>query len=295
VIGAFVWALLGCLARAEAPVVTAEEPSESPSLGRMVWVGPGVATLGSRVSEPGRKRDEHQHAVRLTRGFWMMDHEVTQGEWFAVMGTRPVAAGEVRVGGSTLGACAHVGVGDTLPVACVSWEDAAAFAARVSERDGVRYRLPTEAEWEFAARDGDGAAWAAASRLEDVCAAGNVANRGRAAEFEALDTRLPERSAACDDGFTALAPVRSFRPTARGLYDMSGNVMEWVADGEGRPYPRGGEIVDPVGPEDEARRVLRGGAWSLAPEQARLADRSAAAPRTARYDDLGFRLIRESP
>lgn len=289
-----VWPLLACVMRAQppsAPVV----PWDSPTLGRMVWGGPGTATLGSPASEPGRERDEHRHTVRLTRGFWMMDHEVTQAEWFAVMGTRPTSDGAMRVGTADLGPCAHAGVGDALPVVCLSWGDAVAFAARVSERDGVRYRFPTEAEWEFAARDGDGAPWAAAARAADLCAAGNVSNRERASAYDAIEVRTDEDAAACDDGFTTLAPVRSFRPTARGLYDMSGNVMEWVADRGGRAYPRGGALVDPVGPDEGDRRVFRGGGWTSTPDQARLAYRTAGSRQGSTFDDIGFRLVREAP
>jgi formylglycine-generating enzyme required for sulfatase activity len=110
----------------------------SPSLGVMKWIPAGTFTMGSPYGVG--EDDEHpQHTVRLSRGFWMMEHEVTQGEWEAVMGSNP----------SNFSTC-----GPTCPVEQVSWDDAVSFAKKVSTRDGLEYRLPTEAEWEYAARGG---------------------------------------------------------------------------------------------------------------------------------------------
>ncbi len=110
----------------------------SPSLGTMKWIPAGSFVMGSAVGV-GDGDERPAHGVTLTRGFWLMEHEVTQGEWAAVMGSNP----------SFFEAC-----GANCPVEQVSWDDAVAFAAKVSARDGVSYRLPTEAEWEYAARGG---------------------------------------------------------------------------------------------------------------------------------------------
>ncbi|MSQ04213.1 MAG: formylglycine-generating enzyme family protein [Myxococcales bacterium] len=109
----------------------------SPTLGTMKWIPAGRLTMGSASSEPFRDDDESQYVATLTRGYWLMEHEVTQGEWAAVMGLNP----------SYFSRC-----GGMCPVEMVSWMDAVSFAERASARDGVTYNLPTEAQWEYAAR-----------------------------------------------------------------------------------------------------------------------------------------------
>lgn len=110
----------------------------SPSLGVMKWVPAGSFTMGSPPDEPGRYKNEAPHLVTLTRGLWMMG-EVNRGAWSAVMGSNPSA---------------DASCGPSCPVTSISWDDTQVFAARASRRDGVQYRLPTEAEWERAARGG---------------------------------------------------------------------------------------------------------------------------------------------
>ena len=124
--------------------------------------------MGSPAGEPERGSDEAAHSVTLTRGFWLMEHEVTQGEWQAVMGSNPVATGTGYWGEEERGSCEGAGVGATLPVACVSWSQAVEFAQRASARDGVTYRLPTEAEWERAARGGGSSVYAGSESLDAV-------------------------------------------------------------------------------------------------------------------------------
>lgn len=142
----------------------------SPTLGTMKWIPPGTFVMGSPESESGRERDETQHEVTLTKGFWMMEHEVTQGEWETVMGSNPNATSTTYDYGREGGSCDYFGrgLGSDLPVTCVDWDQASEFARRVSARDGVNYELPTEAQWEYAARGGSNGTYAGGNRADTV-------------------------------------------------------------------------------------------------------------------------------
>jgi formylglycine-generating enzyme required for sulfatase activity len=178
-------------------------------------------------------------------------------------------------------------------VACVSWEQAVEFAKRASARDGVTYRLPTEAEWEYAARGGQPGAWAGTASEDGLCAVANVENAARLEGYRSMGyDRAGWTSAKCDDGHTGLAPVGSFRASGYGLYDMSGNVWEWVSDRYG-DYPSG-SVTDPTGPSSGPYRCTRGGGWSTGPESARVAYRNYGG-WDLRDRDLGFRLARTGP
>jgi formylglycine-generating enzyme required for sulfatase activity len=226
--------------------------AESPSLGMMQWIPAGRFTMGSPESEAGRERDEAQHAVTLTQGFWMMEHEVTQGEWQAVMVSNP----------SNFSSC-----GPTCPVEKVSWDEAVEFATRASARDGVTYRLPTEAEWEYAARGAQAHVYAGS---DDVGAVGWYD----------------------DNSGSKTHPVCEKQRNAYGLCDMSGNVWEWTADRYG-DYPSG-SVTDPQGASDGPFRVPRGGSWDFAADYARAARRYGCYPGD-RFDSLGLRLSRTIP
>jgi formylglycine-generating enzyme required for sulfatase activity len=208
--------------------------------------------MGSPPSESGRGDDEVQHRVTLTQGFWMMEHEVTQGEWSAVMGSNP----------SSFSSC-----GASCPVEQVSWEDAVAFAKKVSAREGVSYRLPTEAEWEFAARGGASHVYAGSGELGDV---------GWYTENSGGETH-----AVCGKSRNGY-----------GLCDMTGNVWEWVGDWYGA-YPTG-SVTDPTGAAAGSFRVYRGGGWYFTARFARVASRGRFAP-SLRFGFLGFRLVRSGP
>ena len=225
----------------------------SPTLGTMKWIPAGTFLMGSPASEAGRYDDEGpQHRVTLTKGFWMMEHEVTQGEWQAVMGSNPAKFTQCGV---------------TCPVEQVSWDDAVEFARRVSARDGVTYTLPTEAQWEYAAR-GNGTG---------VYAGGNEV--GAVAWYT-------------ENSGSRTHPVCQKARNGFGLCDMSGNVLEWTADWFGT-YPSSA-VTDPKGAASGASRVRRGGSWRVAPRFARVARRFSSAPAN-RSDYLGFRFSRTVP
>ncbi len=220
----------------------------SPSLGTMRWVPTGTFVMGSPPTEVGRYEDEFQHTVSLTREFLMMEHPVTQQQWRAVMGNNP----------------SHFKTpGGQCPVEKVSWHDVQAFIMKVQKRDGILYRLPTEAEWEYAARGGEDYVYAGSDDVSLV--AWYKDNSGARTHPVGLKYR---------NGF--------------GLYDMSGNVWEWVADWFGA-YPREA-VTDPLGPVSGTHKVYRGGGWFNGAQNVRVADRLRAMPNR-RHDDVGFRLV----
>jgi len=227
--------------------------------------------MGSPDGELGRGRDERQHQVTLTRGFYMQTTEVTQGQWKRVMGTNP----------SGFQNC-----GDDCPVENVSWDDAQAFIRKLNQMEGRRrYRLPTEAEWEYAARAGSRTAysWGNEARCENMMFENDVgSSEDKCVEYVRRRGMTPDST----------APVGSYAPNAWGLYDMHGNVWEWCSDWYG-DYPSG-SVTDPVGPSSGSNRVLRGGSWDHPPGRCQSVSRCGHLPGH-RYNHLGFRLACEIP
>ena len=228
----------------------------------MVWIEPGVFTMGSPLDEPGRNDDEgSQLEVRLTRGFYLSQCEITQHQWVAVTGERPWRrhAGEMAEGPDR-------------PAAYISWEDVQEFIARLNAAAGVRvYRLPTEAEWEYAGRAGTKTPWSFGNAQKELDLhawwADNVSRTGR----------------------MAAQPVGLKAPNPWGLYDMHGNVWEWVGDWLGA-YPEGPQ-TDPQGPTEGTARVFRGGSFKDAALLSRSAQRCWNAP-DQRFSHVGVRLVR---
>jgi len=217
-----------------------------------VWIVPGTFVMGSPLSEAGRDSDEAQHSVSLPQGFWLSDHETTQAEYEAVMGSNP---SNWR--------------GLNLPVEQVSWNDAVTYCQKLTEREraGGRitaqqaYRLPTEAEWEYAAR------------------AGTTGSR-----YGELDAIAWHGGNSGDQTH----PVKQKAANAWGLYDMMGNVWEWCSDWYG-DYPTGSVTV----PSSNSNRVDRGGSWYFGARFVRSADRGRFIPGF-RFNDLGFRPVLSS-
>jgi surface protein len=214
----------------------------------------GTFQMGDHTGE-GIERERPVHEVTLTQPFLMQKTEVTQGQWRAVMGTDP----------SHFSAC-----GDLCPVEQVSWDDIQDFLAELNEMDPDKgYRLPTEAEWEYAARAGT---------------IGNYGGTGRPYDMGWYweNSRV--------DGVSQLHPVALKQPNDWGLYDMHGNVWEWVQDCAYRVYTTDG-VTDPTGPESGSTRVWRGGSWRNDAYYARSAFRTFQSPNYQSYS-LGFRLAR---
>ncbi len=222
-----------------------------------VLIKAGTFQMGSPATEPGRDADEGPvHEVTISQPFYLGKYEVTQGQWQAVMGNNP----------SHFSDC-----GGNCPVEEVSWEDTREFIVALNRQEGVNvYRLPTEAEWEYAARAGTQTAY----------------HFGNAVSELDLYAWYGELLIVFSGG---TRPVGQKRPNGWGLYDMHGNVWEWVADWYGG-YPRGA-VTDPRGPSTGAARVSRGGGWFYAARDCRAADRGGGAPGNRRTS-LGLRLAR---
>jgi len=203
----------------------------------------GSFLMGSPDSEPERDPIERQHRVTLTRGFYLQTTEVTQGQWQAVMGENPAGFRQC---------------GDACPVDALSWEQIQAFLGKMNQLEKDKtYRLPTEAEWEYAARAGTTTPFATGKCLSTVQA--NING----------ETPMP----GCVSGEFSLGPrkVASFPPNAWGLHDMHGNVWEMTQDWFG-PYPDKA-ITDPTGPASGTLRVVRGASWRMDAKFARSANR----------------------
>jgi formylglycine-generating enzyme required for sulfatase activity len=190
--------------------------------------------------------NEKQHDVTLTKPFYIGKYEVTQEQYESVMGSNP---------SSTKGA--------KLPVTNVSWEDCQEFIKKLNASTKGGYRLPTEAEWEFACRAGTTTAYS----FKDSLA----------------------KSDANIDG-DSIKTVGSYTANAFGLYDLHGNAWEWCEDWYG-DYPEGAIVTDPKGPEIGTYRVVRGGSFNNYESDARSSTRLNLTP-SIRYNDLGFRLAR---
>jgi formylglycine-generating enzyme required for sulfatase activity len=172
---------------------------------------------------------------------------------------------------------------DKHPVVCVSWNDAVAFCKWLSGKEGKTYRLPTEAEWEYACRAGTKTRYFSG---DDPRTLADVANTADAAAKGKLELHFALKAS---DGYAFTAPVGQLKPNAFGLYDMQGNAWQWCADWYGKNYYGKSPLDTPRGPDYGDRRVVRGGTWCYWPNDARSAKRAGNSPND-RLDITGFRV-----
>jgi sulfatase modifying factor 1 len=175
--------------------------------------------------------------------------------------------------------------GDDHPVVNVTWNDAIEFCKWLSEKERKEYRLPSEAEWEYACRAGTTTAYVGGDDPETLATYGNVADGTAKAKFPGLDSTISAR-----DGYVFTAPVGEFRANAFGLHDMHGNVWEWCRDWYRKDYEELG-VDDPVNLAAGSERVFRGGSWASYAVNCRSSLRSYQEP-TVRSYYLGFRVVR---
>ncbi|MCI5183503.1 MAG: hypothetical protein D3921_13480, partial [Candidatus Electrothrix sp. AW1] len=173
------------------------------------------------------------------------------------------------------------------PVVKVYWEDARAYAAWLAQRSGKKIRLPTEAEWEYAARAGTNTARFWGDVSDNACLYANVYDT-TSQKTMIYSNRMHHN---CDDGYAVTAPVGSFQANSFGLHDMLGNVWEWCTDKYGRKYYATSPKKNPIGPHYGPFRVSRGGSWSSAPRLARCSIREWDFPDNRGYIVIGFRLL----
>ena len=252
----------------QARLSSAESSSEQADHGmtntigmKLVPIAKGKLQMGSLVRDEGYRYAERQHEVTLTRDYYLGAFEVTQAQYWKLMGNNPsYFQGDMVEGGES----------STHPVDRVSWEDAVEFCKRLSalpeeKAAGRVYRLPTEAEWEYACRSGSNAPF-------------GFGGLELADDYGWFSSNCKGKS----------QPVGKKDPNAWGLYDMHGNVMEWCSDWAG-DYPEG-PVSDPSGPKEGYSRMIRGGAWLTAAVGSKSGDRAFHFPPDTRSDYVGFRV-----
>ena len=223
----------------------------------MIWLNPGSFTMGSPKSETDRDRDELQPIVRsVSEGFYLGKCEVTQAQWFSVMKTRPWAEQ------------AFVEVGPAFPASYISWYEAVEFTRMLNHYAGEQiYRLPTEMEWEFACRAGTTTPWSSGQ------------------DARVLTDYAVFRPNTWNEGTRAAQAVAGKLPNPWGLYDMHGNVWEWVSDSY---HANVSVLRHDVG----SQRISRGGNFYTGAHALRSASRGSG-PSNYKGSGVGFRLLRE--
>ncbi len=247
---------------------------------RFVLIQPATFRMGSPIGEIGRRDNEGPvHDVVFSRPFYIAVHPTTQEQYRLVMGENP-SRFQAEFGG-----------GPTHPVECVSYDDSVAFCRRLEQaEEGRRYRLPSEAEWEYACRAGSATAFSFGDALSSSQASFDGAHPYARTISEA------ERAASITRSLTVqrTTPVGTYEANHFGLYDMHGNIWEWCADWYDGAYYKECPRQDPPGPTQGLYRVLRGGSWKNQAVTCRSAYRNALTPNQ-RQPTIGFRVVLECP
>ncbi|QEH38792.1 Serine/threonine-protein kinase pkn1 [Aquisphaera giovannonii] len=272
------------------------------SLGmKLVPIPAGSFLMGSADDEDAEDDEKPAHPARITRPFHLGATEVTVGQFRRFVEATGYRTEAERGGKGCRGWNESKGrfeadpkynwrdpgfpQTDEHPVSNVTWNDAAAFCAWLGSKEAATYRLPTEAEWEYACRAGTTSRYASGPDPESLASVGNVADGTARAKFPDWTT------IAARDGHAFAAPVGRFPANAWGLHDMHGNVWEWCRDGYDEHAYEHAAPDDPAGPSEAPRRVYRGGSWADDPRYARSARRVGVKPDYRCYD-LGFRVAR---
>ncbi len=251
---------------------------------QFVLIPKGSFTMGSPKSEPGRQWNEKQHRVVISKSFYMQETEVTQGQWEKLVGFNPSSFPKL---------------GKSYPVDTISWNEAMEFIQVLNKWEGTnKYRLPTEAEWEYAARAGSTTAFSSGPITVTAFSCNTPEPSLTETAWYCYNSGSSEASIALD---FKPHPVKTKRPNRWGLYDMHGNVQEWVLDScKWRNFWRAkvgvvtstyqDNIVDPLSKTGK-HRIIRGGGWYQTSKYQRSAYRSYYKPGVRR-NSLGFRIVR---
>jgi formylglycine-generating enzyme required for sulfatase activity len=240
---------------------------------KLTYIPAGEFTMGCSRNEKDRDNDEGRHRVKLTKPFMMGTTEVTGAQWKAVMGTTEISGAQWKaVPGNTP---IYFTGNEDQPIDPVNWEEAAAFCKKLSEKEGRTYRLPTEAEWEYACRAG----------TTTPFNTGETINTDQAN----YNGNYPYGNGRQGVDRHKTTAVGSFPPNAWGLYDMHGNVWEWCSDWYG-PYR--GSQTDPQGPPKGEYRVDRGGSFFFGAVSCTSAFRDRHSPDNRGIGfGVGFRVV----
>jgi formylglycine-generating enzyme required for sulfatase activity len=276
---------------------------------KLTLIPSGEFLMGSDETDPLASDEEfldkaagkkQKHRVRITRPFYLGTTEVTRGQFrrFVDDAGYQTEAEKDGKGGyewheetrsseqDPRYSWQNAGFEQTddHPVVNVTWNDAVAFAAWLSRKEGKPYRLPTEAEWEYACRAGTTTRFSSGDDAEGLAAVGNIADGTARAKYPDWTWTIAAR-----DGHVYTASVGRYNPNAWGLFDMHGNVWEWCSDGYSAEYYKKSPVDDPPGPVGASRRVCRGGGWEFVARRVRSAGRRGSSP-DSRGVNLGFRL-----
>ncbi len=266
-----------------------------------VWIPAGSFWMGSPEDEIGRSlREGPVHEVRFDSGFWMSKYEITVEQYMRFVRATDSHHPKWDDPGSDFNI--HTGSlpyyrkqGDSIteakyPIVGVTWHDAVAFAHWLGEQSGHEYRLPSEAEWEYAARAGTTTRYSFGDDPAQLCEYANGVDRS--------SPNPNWRNSLCEDDWPlSAAPVGSFKPNPFGLYDMHGNVRELVDDCYHQDYlgaPNDGRVWREEDDGDCSQRIWRGGSWNDTPILLRSANRFMSSVNS-HNDDLGFRLVMDQP
>lgn len=214
----------------------------------MVLIQPGTFKMGSKKNDKDHREDETLHEVTLTKPFYLGKYEVTQEQWEAVMGDNPSFA-----------------KGAKLPANGISWDQCGEFVKKLNAKTNHVFRLPTEAEWEYACRAGTTTAYSFGDEITPK-------------DFNYDESKIGKP-----------VVIGSYKPNAFGLYDMHGNVWEWCEDWHG--YYPARPVTDPKGPATGEYRIIRSGSFYFSGTMARSATRYGYSP-TDKYSFIGFRLAK---
>lgn len=253
--GMLLLGLAGLGAASESPAIDAGGPEEIKNSIDMelILIPSGSFQMGVDKSFEA-EADATRHSVTISTPFYMGKHEVTQKQWAAIMGRNPSKF-----------------KGSTRPVEQVSWDDVQKFIAALNQKEGKHYRLPTEAEWEYAARAGTKTAYFFGDDEDD---------EGLLSQYAWFKGNSGKKT----------HPVGMLLPNAWGLYDMHGNVWEWCQDWYDKEYYAKSPDADPSGPLSGSDHVIRGGSWNKIPYYLKAGYRNYATPDGV-DDTLGFRLV----
>jgi formylglycine-generating enzyme required for sulfatase activity len=272
---------------------------------KLALIKPGRFMMGSATDSQGHLDDELQHEVEITKPFYLGVYEVTIGQFRAFVrdtGFKTEAESDSD-GGHGYDPVKKQWDGrepkkrfdwqntgweqtDGHPVVNVAWSDAKEFCDWLSQKEKKQYRLPTEAQWEYACRAGTQTRFYSGDKDSDLEKVANIADVSVKSKYRDISWAV-----SWNDKHPFTAPVGQFKPNTFGLFDMHGNVWEWCADWYDRRYYQKSPPKDPPGPSSspEGKRVIRGGAWDTAARPCRAAHRGRRTP-DFRDDSLGFRV-----